>query len=103
MEENSHLKHQLMQQLKNILLKTRLYSPPTVGSILRIFYETEGADLSPTLINTVSQASSNEQTGICLLEKLLQRPSQSERGKYSEQWRFVWVLKRHTLTGSTFL
>jgi hypothetical protein len=70
-----------MQLLKKILLTTRLHSPPAIGSILRIFYEIEGADLSPTLINSVAQASSNEQTGICLLEKLLQQPNQNERGK----------------------
>lgn len=79
-EETSDLKQQILQQLHKVLQQTTLNYPPAIGSLLRIFYDMEGLDLSPTLIKSVAQASSNEQTGISLLEKQLQLKASPERG-----------------------
>ena len=80
MEETASLRQQILQQLHSMLQRTTLHYPPAINSFLRIFYDMDGLELSPTLIKAVSEASFNEQTGITLIEKQLQTQTSPERG-----------------------
>lgn len=80
MEETASLRQQILQQLHSMLQRTTLHYPPAINSFLRIFYDMDGLELSPTLIKSVSEASFNEQTGITLIEKQLQTQTSPERG-----------------------
>ncbi|CAO3672189.1 unnamed protein product [Umbelopsis ramanniana] len=79
MEETASLRQQILQQLHSMLQRTTLHYPPAINSFLRIFYDMDGLELSPTLIKSVSEASFNEQTGITLIEKQLQTQTSPER------------------------
>jgi hypothetical protein len=81
-EETASLRQQTLQQLHAILQKSTLHYPPAINSFLRIFYDMDGLELIPTLIRSVSEGSSNEQTGISLLEKLLQTQVTPERSMF---------------------
>lgn len=80
MEETASLRQQILQQLHSMLQRTTLHYPPAINSFLRIFYDMDSLELSPTLIKSVSEASFNEQTGITLIEKQLQTQTSPERG-----------------------
>ncbi|KAI8329229.1 hypothetical protein BC941DRAFT_384857 [Chlamydoabsidia padenii] len=62
-------KNDLIKTLKTNLDASTLFSPTTISSFLRVYFELDGQSLDSDLIKVVSQRSFNHHLGIAVLEK----------------------------------
>ncbi|ORE12935.1 hypothetical protein BCV71DRAFT_230098, partial [Rhizopus microsporus] len=77
--EREEYKEQVAQCIINNLYESSLFSIPTIGSFLRIFFELDITNIESKLIKKVSTKSFNQHIGISLLEKQLLIGDTSEK------------------------